>query len=201
MDVDDARRAHARTQRAGEDLHVAGEHDEVDVVRFDELEDRLLLRLFRRRGHGQVVERDAVAGGERFCVAVVADDDGDFDGQLAAALAEEKVCQTVQLLAYEDQHFGLLRNGTELQVHAHVGGQLVEARAQGRRVEIARQALPEVDAHEEGRGRWVGCLLGFEDVEGGGSQETGDGVDYAWTVGAGEGQDVVGWGAGGVGDS
>lgn len=85
VDVDDAAR-HGLAERRREHLHVAREHDELDAVLPHEVEHpRLLLRL-GVLCDGEVVELDAVRGGEGLVVGVVGDDDGDLAGVLLVVL-------------------------------------------------------------------------------------------------------------------
>lgn len=77
VDVDDSA-THSGAEHRGQDLHVAGEDDELDAVLLDELEDlRLLLRL-GVLGHGQVQEGNIVALCEGCEFRVVGDDEGDL---------------------------------------------------------------------------------------------------------------------------
>lgn len=62
VDVDYAA-GHCGAEGWGEDLHVAGEDDEVDVVGGAEGEDFGFLRCFGFGGDGEVVEGDVVGGG------------------------------------------------------------------------------------------------------------------------------------------
>lgn len=59
VDVDDAAR-HSFAEGRGEDLHVAGENNEFDIVLFDEGEDLGFLLGFGVFCDGEVVEFDAV---------------------------------------------------------------------------------------------------------------------------------------------
>ena len=59
VDVDDSA-GHGGAERRGEDLHVPGQDDEVDVVFGDEVEDLGFLFGFCFRGDGEVVEGDVV---------------------------------------------------------------------------------------------------------------------------------------------
>lgn len=78
MNVDDAA-GHGLAERRGQDLHVAGEDDELNVVFLDELEDLGFLGGLGVLGDGKVVEFDAVGLGEGGVFGVVGDDDGDLE--------------------------------------------------------------------------------------------------------------------------
>ena len=136
MDVDDPVRPRVGERRR-EDLHVAGQHDEVDAVLVEQ--GRLHLCLLGRlgvRGHGQVEELDAEPRGDVGVVGVVADDEGDVDGQLAGAPAGEEVVQAVRLLRREERDPGRL-----------VGEpQIARASRTARRWERRRRRSPRVRA-------------------------------------------------------
>ena len=84
MDVDGAP-VQLRAQVVAEDLHVAREHDELDVESSTSSSSRASASGLVVRRHRQVVERDAVPLHERLVVAVVGHDGDDVDGQLADA--------------------------------------------------------------------------------------------------------------------
>lgn len=86
---------HCGAEARGEDLHVAGEDDEVDFVLGDEGEDLGFLLGFCVGGDGEVVEGDVVGCGQRGVVSVVRDDEGHGDGELRDGLAEEEVVEAV----------------------------------------------------------------------------------------------------------
>jgi probable blue pigment (indigoidine) exporter len=94
VEVDDPagqRIAHRRRQH----LHVAGEHHQLDALLLDQGEQPGVGRGLRVGGDREVVERDAVALGERPEVAVVRPDGGDVDRQLAGPPAVQEVEQAV----------------------------------------------------------------------------------------------------------
>ena len=81
-----------------QDLHVAGEDDEIDAG-FGE--QRELLRFDGRPSvarHRHVVERNAVEVGEGPRGLVVADDERDVGAELTGLVAVEEIGQTVQIL-------------------------------------------------------------------------------------------------------
>ncbi len=78
VNVDDAA-AHRTAESWGEDLHVAGEDDELNVVLTDQVEDLLLLLQLGVLVHGEVVEGDAVALGQGLVLWMV----GDYEGNLS----------------------------------------------------------------------------------------------------------------------
>lgn len=82
MDVDDAP-GHGLAQGRREDLHVAGQDDQVDVVFARQVQDLGFLLRLGVGGDGEVVEGDVVGGGERSEVRVVGDDQWHFNAELA----------------------------------------------------------------------------------------------------------------------
>lgn len=169
VDVDDLA-AHGLAQHGREDLHVAGEDDELDVMLPDQLEDLSLLLRLGVLGHGQVVELDAVAPGQGLELRVVRHDDGHLDAQLARLGAEQQVVEAVANLGHHDEHARLLRHRPDLVVHLDLGGQGVEGRSEG----VYRRCGPEVDTHEELVGDRVGELLQVDDVDAVGGEDAGD---------------------------
>ena len=102
VNVDDAS-AQLLARPIGEDLHVAGEHHEIDPLLFDELEHALLLRRFRVRGHRQVMEGDARAISDVAARLVIRDDAHDVEGQLSCLAPVDEVKQAVVVLRHENQ--------------------------------------------------------------------------------------------------
>ena len=82
MDVDRPARE-LRAQRLRKHLHVARQHDQLDVLLLDDFEQPPLLLLLGLGRHRQVVEGNVVARGELVEGAVVRDDGRDLDGQRA----------------------------------------------------------------------------------------------------------------------
>ncbi len=80
----------------GQDLHVAGEHHQVDVSRLDDIPDRRLLLCLGLLGDGQVIERNAGQVVMQIGLArVIRDNPCDIDGQLTDAPAVEQVGEAV----------------------------------------------------------------------------------------------------------
>ena len=95
-DVVDGPPAQVPAQVVGQDLHVAREHDEVDLVLLDALhEPRLGLRL-GVGGDRHVLELEAVGLHEWLGIEVVGDDQGHLDLQVAGPRAEQQVVEAVQ---------------------------------------------------------------------------------------------------------
>ena len=101
MDVDHPARQFP-AESFGEHLHVAGQDDEIDVVLGHEPEQRGFGVQSGGRGHGHVLEGDAVPGHRRTQIRMVGDDDRDVDRELAGPPAVEKVDQAVVVLG--DHH-------------------------------------------------------------------------------------------------
>lgn len=194
---------HRGAERRGEDLHVAGEDDEVDVVGGAEGEDFGLLSGFRLGGDGEVVEGDVVGGGQGGEVGVVGDDEGDSNGELVGGLPEEEVVEAVADLRDHDHDAGFGRVCVERVGHGEGGGDVVEFLAERFEVEGAGGFEPvvraEVHTHEEGAAAGVAILLGVDNVEVVLREEAGYGVDDARSVRAGEGEGVFVFGGHDVG--
>ena len=174
VDVDDAS-GHGLAQGGREDLHVAGEHDELDAVLLGQLEDLALLLGLGLLGDGQVVELDAVGLGERLKGRVVGHDERDVDGELTGLGAEEQVVEAVADLGHHDQDPRLLRDGPDLVLHLVLGRELVEGLGQVLGAGSRRRA--KVHAHEELFRHGVGELLEIENVVALLREHASDGVD------------------------
>ena len=193
VDVDDASGQRV-AQHGGEDLHVPREHDKLNVVLADEVQDLGLLLRLRVLGDGEMVEGDAVALGEGREIRMVGHDEGHLDGELVHAEAVQQVVEAVANLGDHDEDAGLARGRLDLVVHAILGGELVKGLDEVRRggdVLIFRLGGREVHAHEEALGDGVTVLLQVGNVVVLGGEDAGDGVDDARTVGAGQGEDVI----------
>lgn len=83
VDIDDFPR-HGLAQRRRQNLHVPRQHDQLDLILLDELQDPGFLLLLCIRCHGEVHERHLVRCGELGELRVVRDDQRDLNGQLAS---------------------------------------------------------------------------------------------------------------------
>lgn len=117
---------HGLAQLRRQHLHVPRQHHQLDVVLLDQLQHLLLLLLLGILCHGQVVELDAVALGQRLKVRVVGHDDGHVDQQLARLHAEQQVVEAVANLGHHDEHAGLALERAEVVLHGVVGGEGLE---------------------------------------------------------------------------
>ncbi len=86
----------------GDDLHVAGEDDQVDVAL--QQAQMLGLRLLLVAAHGDVEEGDAELAHVLGEVGVVGDDHRDVHVELSAAVTPEQLEQAVIRLRREDRH-------------------------------------------------------------------------------------------------
>jgi len=94
VDVDDAGRE-ARDEVLGEDLHVAGEDDEIDLLLGEQAELAGLGFGLVGGVDGDENEGDAVEAGQGAGVFVVGEDEADVGGEFAGAVAVEEVGQAV----------------------------------------------------------------------------------------------------------
>lgn len=186
VDVDDLP-THGLAQHRRQDLHVAGQDDQLNVVLPHQLEDLALLLRLGVLGDGEMVELDAVAPGQGLELGVVRHDDGDLDPQLARLGPEQQVVEAVPDLGHHDEHAGFLRHRPDLVVHMNLGGQGLEGRSEG----VYRRGGPKVDAHEELVGDGVGELLQVYDVDIVGGEDAGDRVNDAGLVRTGQRKYVI----------
>lgn len=188
VDVDDAA-GHGGAELGGQDLHVPRQHDELDAVLGDEVQDGGLLLGLGVLCHGEVVEGDAVRLCELGVLRVVGHDQRHLDAELAGLHAEQQVVEAVADLGHHDEDARLPRDGPNVVGHLILGRELVEGLGEVRRVRLGDGA--KVHAHEEPTGGRVGELLQVQDVVLVQGEDTGDGVDDAGLVRAGQREDVV----------
>ena len=186
MNVDDAA-LHGAADLVGEDLHVAGQDDELNVFGGDEVEElalRLGLRILR---DGDIEEGDAVELRDGRQVRVIADDRDHVNGQALGLLAVQEVGEAVALAGDHDDG-------------AQLTAQVVDAVGGGEFLGDAGEALVDrgatlrgvhLDAHKEGARVGVAELLGLDDVAAGLADHTRDGVHDAGAVRAGQGHNKL----------
>ena len=185
MDVDDPPRPGLH-ERRGEDPHVPGEHDQVDLLGGQQVLHRPVLGGWIVLD-GDVVVRHAEELAELGVVRVVRGDERDVGVQLARVPPREQVDQAVRRLGGEHGDPRPLVGEPELDVHVELRGD------GGERLEDAgpleREALElELDPLEEHAVGAIGVLLGVDDVAAVAPHEVGDGRDDARSVRAGEQQ-------------
>ena len=194
VDVDDPAGqllAHLR----GQDPHVPGQHQEIDPVRADQVEQRGLgLGPGARVGaHRHMLERHAVPGGQPGQVRVVADDQRHVDGQRLGFPAVQQVVEAVPFLRHHDQHARPDAQVMQVPVHAELVRDGQEPGAQrgairpGSVQHRAAQHL-HLDPHEEVVGDHLGELLAVQDVAARAVQVGGHRVHDARPVRAGQGE-------------
>ena len=187
MDVDDPVRVPGHEVR-GQDLHVPGQHHQVDAVLGQEGE-LLPLGLHRAsRPDRDVVERHAVEVAPPPGVRVVADHQREVAGQFAALVAVQEVHQAVVVLRHEHGHPRAVRPVQPPPHGEPLGdrGELAVAVVAG---EVEPGQVP-LDPHEEQAAFGVLVLVGVEDVGVVPEQEVGDGGGDALAVGAVDEQDA-----------
>ena len=87
----------------GEDLHVAGEHDQIDPLALEQRDLALLLRGLRLLVDREDVERDTELRRDAGEVRMVRDHERDLAGQLAEPVADQQIVQAVLELRDEDR--------------------------------------------------------------------------------------------------
>jgi len=101
VDIDDFSR-HGGAQSRRQDLHVARQHDEIDVILLDQVQDLRFLLVLGVGFDGQMVERDVVASGQVLEIRMVGYDARNLDGELLGRLTEEEVVETVSDFGHHD---------------------------------------------------------------------------------------------------
>jgi len=181
VDVDD-RHADLLQEGGGQDLHVAGEHDEVNVA-VQQLELAPLGRRLGVPGHRNVLERDAERDHVRPEVGVVGDDQDRPDRQFAPALPPQQVEEAVVLTGHEERHPGGDGGVAQAELRAERARHLVGEPALdlgqpgGHAGQVELGAQKELTAGRTGR-----VLVGLHDVGAVAMQERGDTGDDARPV-------------------
>ena len=150
MDVDHAVRV-GRAELVRDDLHVARQHDEVDLLFFEERELLVLdraLRVLRHLeygvGHGEVF-RDVPQ------IFVVRHDLHDLDArQLAGVVPEEQFPEAVGVLAHEDGN-SLRLGPAHLARHAEAAGDLLDAALEAHAVRVQFRGVEDDALIEDAR--------------------------------------------------
>lgn len=193
VDVDDTSR-HGLAQLRRQDLHIAGQNNQVNLVFLNQLQDTSLLLGLGGGSDGKVHEGDVIGGGQGGEIGVVGDDQRDFNVKLAGGLTEEQVVQAVTNLGDHDHHAGLLGGGVDLKVHGEglCGGLEGSAQLLEFGDLIGLGGRHKLHAHEEALRGQVAELGGIDDVQVVLDEEGRDGMDDARAIGAREGEDEAG---------
>jgi hypothetical protein len=170
-----------------QDLHVAGEHDQLDVGLIERREERPLLGCLVVGIDGKVQERHAEVLGDLAVVLVVRDDDGDVGREFAEADPCQEVEEAVPLLRHEQRNPRPLSRLDDLPRHAQRLGERRELDAESLVVGVVGER--ELDALQEQAVPVVGVLVGVGDVAPTFVDEAGGRGHQTGAVGAGEEED------------
>jgi hypothetical protein len=183
VDVD-RRGAELLQEAGGEDLHVAGEDEQVDAA--DQLQRPPLRRLAGAGLDRHVVKGDVNRGDLLGMVGVVGDDPDQLAAELAVAPAPEQVGEAVVLARDHDRDPLALARRREAVLHLERRGHL-RREAQLQLPALRGRRRVEDHPHEEAAlaGR---VLVDVDDVEPGIGEESTDRRDQSRPVGAGEEQ-------------
>ena len=162
VDVDDPILV-ARDELSGEDLHVAGQHDDVDVVGLEEVDDGGLLLRLGVDGDGEVVVRDPVGRGDGLELGVIGDDQRDRAAKLAHLVACEKIVHAVTLRADEEGDLRTVIGEPQRPAHSEALGNGSESRCDLLTRQREAVELP-LDPLQECALLLVGVLVGVDDV-------------------------------------
>ena len=180
-----------------QDLHVARQHDQVDLPVAHQRLDLLLLCALglgrRAGGEREMVERDAVAGGQPGEVGVVRDDPSDVDVELPEWARNSRSFRQWPCLLTISSRRALRVSEWKVASMPKRSRTCVNSPSSVPGAARCAGAL-EVHPHEEEQPRAVVALhvaelLRVDDVAAGLVEQAGDSVDDALAVGAGQGQD------------
>src|SRR5699024_8071580 len=174
-------------QLGREDLHITGQHDELDVELIDEGGQPRLGGGLRVPGDRDVVEGMTVELGQGRQGVMVAGDSDDVDWQLTGRLLEQQRVEAVRGLGHEDECASPLLRRLQTHGHRETIGRLGELGFEG----LGRDRLGsgELQAEEELMGVGGGELLRFGDVAPEPCEHSRDGMDDAGRIGTGDSQD------------
>jgi len=203
VNVNDALRI-AVDEIVGENLHVAREHQKVDIVLLDQRVDLLLgllLVFFGDRDNGV---RNFVEISNGLIVGMVGNDERDFAGEFAALMAIEQIDEAVVVFRNQDDHAGTMRGLRETPLHLKFLGDGRELLA-----EVSKSLIGEIDvevfgieldAHQEESGFLVGVFVGVQDVAAVAVDEVGNSGDFAFAVRTGDEEDggIFHWRSGAI---
>jgi hypothetical protein len=157
-----------------QDLHVAGQDHEVDVVLVEERELAHLLLGLVLRGDREHPIRDSELLGDALVVRMVAHDQRNLAAQLPGLVAQQQVVEAVVGPRGEDRHALDPVGVGDAPDHLHPFGQLGDGPLEGPAVGVELREV-EVDALEEDTRGPVGVLIGLEDVGAVAVQQLGEG--------------------------
>ena len=173
-------------QLGGEDLHVAGEHDELDVVGVDELEHPLLERnLVLGAADRPVLEIDAIEVRQEPRVRMIREHDRHIDRHIALAALEQQIAEAMLLLRREDQRLALPARDVNGQHGVIPDDDGVERLPQRVRARVGLHLQSHVEVAIIG----VDELLALGDVAVDGEHRARDRVDDAGPIRTHEGHD------------
>ena len=155
-------------------LHVARQHDEVDLLVAQDRQLQLLGLVLGVLLHRQVLVGHAVGVGQPARVFVVADDDRQLAVQFAALEAVQQVGHAVVELRHEQRHARLAARFGEPPRHPEAPGDGAEGGGEVGEVEVEVRQIP-FDPHQEQLQLGVLVLVGVQDVGVVREQEIGDG--------------------------
>jgi hypothetical protein len=193
MNVDDPPR-HPFTQSPRQNLHVAGEHHQIDLFGFDDLQQAFFLLGFVVRTNRDVVEGNVVPRRQLVEIAMIRDDGRNFDGQIAGAVTVKQVVQAVPKLRHHNQDTLAPSGVMQLPGHGETVGHLRREIGHQRRLGRPRASSGKMDSQEEQARHPVAKLGAVDDVAAPLRQEAGHREHDADRVGAGDRQDIVGAG-------
>src|ERR1035438_9039921 len=106
-----------RHELRGQNLHVAGQHHQVDAGSRQQSQLRLFSRSALRGVDRYVVEFDSMETRQSLAIRVIAHDQGNHVVQFSGLVAVEEIGQTVQIPRYEDGHPRRLRHQAQAPSH------------------------------------------------------------------------------------
>ncbi len=171
-------------------MHVTRQHDQIDIVVVDQLEE--LAFLFGLvLSHRQVDVGQLVPFDEGAHIFVVRHDAGDIDRQQAGAPAVQQFVEAVAEFRHGDQHLGLDRQVEDFPIHGEAMGDRLETIAQGGHRRHLGSGLFEHDAHIEDVALGIIELVRLDDRNVVVIEIAGHRRDDTARIGALDDQDVV----------
>ena len=176
-------------QRIGQDLHVAREDDQIDLLLIDQSQQRLLLIELVLRRDRQVMIGNGFMLGAPLPGQMVRDDAGDRHRQAAGGGSVEQIVEAVAALRDHDDRPRLGGGVVQLPIEPPCG----RDRREGFAERLGGQPIwrGELDAHEEAAGAGIAILRILDDVAVLRDERIGDRRDDALAIFAGEQKDEL----------
>jgi hypothetical protein len=180
VDVDDSFRKTTYELRR-QNLHVAGQDDEINVTILEQVDLPRFHLEFVRGGKREMVEGNTVESSQGLCVWMIADDEGYIARQFSNLVSVQQVNQTMLVARNEDRNSQAMSGPCQPPYHPEFVGQASKLLPEGSFIEVEAIERP-LDPHEEFSGLIVLVLVRMQYVAAMGIKKLGNGGHQAGAV-------------------